>query len=275
MRLTFGSAILLGTLARPAAAQQQQKPQQQQTGANFNWSGKVPAGKWIRVRNLNGGIIVGQASGDNVEVTGTKKWRRGDPATVRFETKTSTDGSVTICALWGERSSCDERHYDTRGDRGDRGDRNTRNNDVSVQFRVLLPRGVKVSANTVNGEVRVDGATTEVDANTVNGEVDATTSGGRVSASNVNGGVHVRLGRVEPDGNMELTTVNGNVTLEIPGDLNADVDMETVTGSLNTGFEMTVTGRMDPHHLRTHVGRPGGPRIRLETVNGNVELRKR
>jgi hypothetical protein len=266
MRLTLGSAILVGTLSLPAAAQQQQ------TDANFNWNGKIPSGKWIRVRNLNGGITVGEASGDKVEVTGTKQWRRGDPAVVRFETKTSSDGSVTICALWGERSSCDERHYDTRSDRNDR---STRKNDVSVEFRVLLPKGVKVSATTVNGGVRVAGATTEVDANTVNGEVDVTTSGGRVSATNVNGGVRVRLGRVESDANMDFTTVNGNVILEIPGDLNADVEMETVNGSLNTGFEMTLTGRMDPHHLRTHVGRPGGPSIRLQTVNGNVELRKR
>jgi hypothetical protein len=32
---------------------------------------------------------------------------------------------------------------------------------------------------------------------------------------------------------------------------------------------------MDPKHLRAHVGRPGGPRISLETVNGSVELKRR
>ena len=39
---------------------------------SFNWTGKVPAGRWIRIRNLNGSITVGQASGDNVEVHGDK-----------------------------------------------------------------------------------------------------------------------------------------------------------------------------------------------------------
>jgi len=48
-----------------------------------------------------------------------------------------------------------------------------------------------------------------------------------------------------------------------------------VNGSLFTNFEMTVSGRLDPKHLRAHIGKPGGPRLKLETVNGNVELRKR
>jgi hypothetical protein len=35
-----------------------------------------------------------------------------------------------------------------------------------------------------------------------------------------------------------------------------------------------VRGRLDPHHLRARLGR-GGRRVRLTTVNGNVELRRR
>src|SRR5512141_1662465 len=91
---------LVATVALPAAGQARQSD-------NFNWSGKIPAGRWIRVRNLNGGITVGQASGDNVEVTATKRWRRGDPSVVRFDVQKFGPGneSVVICALWGERST--------------------------------------------------------------------------------------------------------------------------------------------------------------------------
>jgi hypothetical protein len=245
--------------------------QQRQSDNGFNWSGKVPAGRWIRIVNLNGSITVGQASGDNVEVTATKQWRRGDPAVVRIETQKfgPNNESVMVCALWGERATCDERGYEGHNDRG------LRNNDVSVTFHVLVPRGVKVAVNTVNGAVTVDGASSDVDAATVNGEVDVTTSGGRVTASNVNGGVRARLGTLDPDARMNFETVNGSVSVEFTGDSGADVEMETVNGTLNTNFEMTLSGRLDPKHLRAHVGRAGGPRIRLETVNGNIELRRR
>jgi hypothetical protein len=65
------------------------------------------------------------------------------------------------------------------------------------------------------------------------------------------------------------------VIVDFTGDFGGDVDLQTVNGSLFTNFEMTVSGRLDPKHLRAHIGKPGGPRLKLETVNGNVELRKR
>jgi len=264
MRYRLPLLLLLG-LALPAAGQQRQ------SSDNFNWSGRVPAGRWIKVKNLNGGITVDQSNSDQVEIVGTRRWRRGDPSVIRFETKKFGPGgeNVVVCALWGERSSCDENNYESHSDRS------TRNNDASVDFQVRVPRGVRVAVETVNGAVSVTGATSEVTASTVNGEVDVNTTGGPVNASNVNGNVRARMGRVESDSNMKFETVNGSVIVDFTGDFGGDVDLETVNGSLFTNFEMTVSGRLDPKHLRAHIGRPGGPRIKLETVNGNVELRKR
>jgi hypothetical protein len=264
---SFVAVLASATIAASSSAAGQAR----QSGDTFTWNGRIPAGRWIEIKNLNGGITVGPASGDQVEVTATKHWRRGDPSVVRFETKQFGPGneSVVICALWGERSSCDDQSYETRGDRS------TRNNDVSVEFRVLVPKGVKVGVSTINGAVVVDGATAEVEASTVNGELEVATSGGPVNASDVNGSIRARIGRVDSDADMAFTTVNGSVSVEFTSDFGADVDLQTVNGSLNTNFEMTVSGRLDPKHLRAHIGRPGGPRIKLETVNGSVELRKR
>src|SRR6478752_2892936 len=136
--LLLRSALLLAVLALPAVGQSRQTD-------NFNWSGRVQPGRWIRIRNLNGSITVGQASGDNVEVTATKRWRRGDPNDVRIDTKKFGPGdeNVLICALWGDNSTCDERSYRMRGSgRRDRDRGMGNNNDVSVEFRVLVPKGV-------------------------------------------------------------------------------------------------------------------------------------
>jgi len=263
---TLIAVAMLATIALPAAGQQRQ------SGDAFNWTGKVSSGRWVRVHNVNGPVTVGAASGDNVEIVATKRWRRGDPAYVRITATPTNAGDVVACALWGPDASCDENGYRSNN-RGDR--RNRNNNDVSVEFRVLVPRGVKVAVETVNGDVSVDGVASEVDAETVNGEVNVTTTGGHVNANTVNGNVRARLGRIDPDGDMRFETVNGTVIVEFDGEFGGDVDLQTVNGSLNTNFEMTISGRLDPKHLRAHIGKPGGPRLRLETVNGNVELRKR
>jgi hypothetical protein len=270
MRSSLATLALLAVVALPAEGQQRQ------TDSSVAWSGRISPGRWIMVRNVNGSVAVAPSSGSTVEVVAIKRWRRGDPTFVRVETQKfgPNDSDVLVCALWGERSTCDERGVRTRGDRDDNRGRNN-NNDVSVDFRVFVPRGVKVAMHTVNGDVIIDGVTDDVEAGTINGEVDVTTTGGRVNATNINGNVRARLGRVDSDGRMEFSSINGNVILEVSGDVGADVDLQTSNGSINTNFEMTVSGRIDRRRIRSHIGRPGGPKITMETVNGNVELRRR
>ena len=236
----------------------------------FTWSGKIPEGRWIMVRNLNGPIEVSPGSTDRVEVTGTRHTRRGDPDFVRFEVQKfgAAGKDVLICALWGDESTCNEDGYRSRSDR------RNRDNNVSVSFRVRVPRGVKVAAHGVNGEVRVEGVTSEVDAGSVNGSVFVSTVGGPVSANTVNGTVRASMGRFDFKSDMRFSSVNGTVVAEFAEDIDADVDLSTVNGRFLTDFPVTISGRIDPRRLRATIGK-GGPRIRLSTVNGNVELRKR
>lgn len=245
-------------------------PAQATSGDVFTWNGDVPAGRWIRVRDLNGPITVSATSGAQVQVTATKHWDQGNPDEVHFQVQKTGEGGqdVLICALWGDRSSCDENGYETHDSRG------SRNNDTRVEFRILVPRGVRVSVGTVNGDVRVDGATSDVDAASVNGTVEATSSGGPVNANSVNGNVGAHMGRFPLKDDLSLTTVNGSVSAEFTGDLDADVEMSTVNGGFYSDYPITVNGRLEPRHVRARIGR-GGPRIRLTTVNGGVELRRR
>ena len=248
------------------AAQAQERTER----AAFTWEGRIREGRWIMVRNMNGTVEVTPGTGDKVEVTAARHTKRGDPEYVRFEVKKfgANEEDVLICALWGDNTSCDERSYRSRSD-GRR-----RNNEVFVEFQVRVPKGVKVAAFSTNGEVRVDGVDSEVDAGTVNGGVFVRSTGGPVSANTVNGSVRATMGRFNLDTDLSFSSVNGTVIAEFADDLNADVELSTVNGRFLTDFPVTITGRIDPRRLRATLGK-GGPRIRLSTVNGNVELRKR
>jgi hypothetical protein len=270
MMKAYVHAILVLTLATalPAGAQERQTDSKA-----FRWAGRVPQGAWVRVQNVSGGIHVERATGDQVEITATKSWRRGNPEDVRIEARRfgPNDESVIVCAFWSESATCsDERGYRSEG--GER--RGGRSNDVSVEFTVRLPAGVRVNVGTVNGEVTVDGATSEVRAGTVNGGIEAYSTGGPVTASTVNGSVRVRMGRLTGSEDLRYATVNGSVIVEFTGDIDADIELTTVNGRLQSDFPLALQGRIDPRHLRATIGK-GGRRIRLTTVNGNVELRKR
>jgi hypothetical protein len=255
-------AILLALLPVALAAQDRQSERA------WTLNEQVPAGKWLRVRNVSGEVHVRASTTDRVEIVATKSWRHGDPRMVRIESRKSPDGSILVCAFWTENATCSESGYRSNSE-----GRN-RDNDVAVDFEVRVPKGVNVGAWSVNGEVSVDGATAEVEAGSVNGSVDATSTGGPVQASSVNGSVHARMGRLTGNEDLDFSTVNGSVIAEFGEDFDANIELSTVNGRFQTDWPVTITGRVDPRHLRATLGK-GGRRVRLSTVNGNVELRKR
>jgi DUF4097 and DUF4098 domain-containing protein YvlB len=268
MRITLGIAAAATTLmllpAAPAAAQDR----------DWTWSGTVESGRTLFVRNLNGPVRVEPSTGSTVEVTAVKRARRrGNPDDVKITVEQRAKGAdAVICAVWNDRTDCDESGYRTRnesrwwnwGDE-DRG-------DVSVEFTVRVPKGVRITTSTVNGGVEIEGAESEVDAKSVNGSIRARSNGGPVRARTVNGSLDIRAGALGT-GPVEYETVNGQITLEIPDNASADVELKTVNGGISTDFPLTVEGKFSNRRVRGSIGK-GGQLIRLTTVNGSIRLRK-
>ena len=265
-RLSAIRAVALATIAAALPLGAQVRTEREA----FTWSGRIPEGRWIQIRNLNGTIEVEPGTTDKVEVVASRHTRRGNPEFVRFEVQKygTNDQDILVCALWGENSTCNDLSYRSRGDR--RG----RDNEIFVEFRVRVPKGVKIATYSVNGEVRVDGATSEVDAESTNGSIYVSSSGGPVNARTTNGGIRAVMGKFDLKSDLRFESTNGTVIAEFADDLNAEVDLSTTNGRFLTDFPVTISGRIDPRRLRATLGK-GGPRIHLSTTNGNVELRKR
>ena len=260
--------LVLPTLVMCAVGAARLQAQEQKDPKAFVFNEKMPAGSWIRVQNMNGDVVVTPSSGPNVEVTAEKRWERGEPRDVRFDVLRDGD-NVTICALWDndrQQSSCTATSYRTENNSGPR-------NDVEVYFTIKLPRGMKVSANTVNGDADVAGATTQVHASSVNGEVHVATSAGPVSASSVNGSVDVEMTTIASNDDMSFSSINGDVVLRVPDPFDAVLTMSTVNGNVRSDFPITLEGRIDPRRMRGTIGK-GGRRLKVSTVNGNLQIRK-
>ncbi|MBA3559742.1 MAG: DUF4097 family beta strand repeat protein [Gemmatimonadaceae bacterium] len=242
--------------------------------AEWNWQGKVPAGQWARIRNLNGAIKVESATGDELRVTAIKRWTRGDPDRVRIvANKGHADGDVTICAMWGRGGKCAEDGYKSRTRRSTWMKMFGGKNDVSVLFKVAVPRGVKLDATTVNGEITILDVGEAVKASTVNGGIKAMTARGPLDASTVNGSITARVDSLVGDAGVKLSTVNGSVTAELPDQINAVIDLSTVNGKFWTNYPVAASTEKHPRRMHAILG-SGGPELKLSTVNGSVTLKK-
>lgn len=233
---------------------------------DFHWQGKLAAGKTIEIKGVNGGIEASGGAGNEVEVTATKRGRRSDPAEVEIKV-VELEGGVTICAVYPSRGGAPNECRPGAGGR-----MSVRDNDVTVEFHVRVPAGVRFAGRTVNGSIEATGLPGEAEAYTVNGGVKLQAAG-HARAETVNGGIRATLGRADWTGPLSFKTVNGGITVELPADAGAEVHAETVNGDITTDFPLTMKGRFSRRRLSGTIG-GGGRQLELETVNGAIHLTK-
>jgi DUF4097 and DUF4098 domain-containing protein YvlB len=76
-----------------------------------------------------------------------------------------------------------------------------------------------------------------------------------------------------PASSIKLDSVNGSIDLTIPSDSRAEIEASTVSGGIENDFGLHVNRHTYVgHDLRGELG-DGGPRIKLENVNGRIEIR--
>lgn len=240
----------------------------------FSWNGNVAAGQTLYLRNVTGGIKVLATDSPTVRVQASKSWRGGGDGNVRIIQR-DVAGGVIICTMVGNASDCTPSSYSTNGPNGTRTinlrDLLGRGKTATVEYVVTVPAGVKVDVTTISGAIGMADVTGPVKAETVNGRVQVAARSGPVTASSVNGSVSVAIDSLGEPGDIELSTVNGSVTAQLPPSLQAQLSMETVNGSLHSDFD--VAGRDTSEHKEIHgTIAGGGRRVALETVNGSVKL---
>jgi hypothetical protein len=275
----FAAAAL--AVAAPALGAQQQYGRDSDT---WRWDGRVDAGRWMNIFNINGSVDFMPSTDNMVHVVAEKRSNGRDMDDIHYEV-VQEGGNVTICAIWNNNSRCE--------DNGIHQIRHNDNNEThsSVKFTVRVPRNVRVGAHSVNGGVTVRDVGTEVRANTVNGGVSVRNSSGPVQAATVNGGVDVntsvgpvnaqtvngnvdaRMSSLQGKDDMRFQTVNGSVSITVPARFDANFRFDTVHGGINSDFPMTLTGRFGPRHASGTIGN-GGRDLRASSVNGSIELRK-
>jgi hypothetical protein len=261
-------SVALLLVAAPLMAQQTSTSRT----ADFRWEKAIAAGGTVSLHNLNGNVSVSPSTSGKVEVVGVKRGRYADDVTLEV---VETSRGIMVCAMFRSKDvTCDEDGYRVRDDRRSGRRRDDDWDDSQIDIVVKVPKDLRVTANSVSGDVDVTGAEGALRAGSVSGNVRleklrATTS---LRASSVSGDVWVVIESLAGEGDLHFTSVSGNVTAELPKAIDADVRMRSVSGSLDSDFPLTLNGRMSRHSLEARIGK-GGRELEVTTVSGDVRLR--
>jgi len=231
-------------------------------------------GAAIEIKGINGDIVAEPATDGEVQVVAVKKSRRSDVNTVEIKVVEHA-GGVTICAIYPNDDSTSpntcEPGASERG-RNSSTNVNVRNNDVRVDFTVRVPRQVGFIARTVNGEIGATSLASNIVSRTVNGSIKISTSG-YAEATTINGEISAKLGDTNWPQSLTFTTVNGQIALDLPPDTSTEVKAETLNGSINSDFPLSLRSMTSRRRVSGTIG-AGGRELVLKTLNGSINLRR-
>ncbi len=144
-----------------------------------------------------------------------------------------------------------------------------------VNYTLRVPRRVELaSVSLVNGDLSVQDLEGPVRAQTVNGTLLALNLEGEAELSTVNGKLEARFEALDPSATINLSTVNGSVTLTLPNDADANISASTLSGSIRNAYGMKVRrGRYVGRSMDGQIGN-GGAEINLESVNGRLRIQR-
>jgi DUF4097 and DUF4098 domain-containing protein YvlB len=161
-----------------------------------------------------------------------------------------------------------------------------------IELEIRMPGSAKVSVHSGDGAVVAKGLKGELDFATgdgslaledLDGSLRAHTSDGSVRVSGRFDVLELRTsdGRVDVEARpgsqlreaWEVRSSDGSVTLRLPADLAADVQLHTSDGSITTNIPIVVEGSFGKHDVHGKMN-GGGNRLTVHTSDGSVTLDK-
>lgn len=161
-----------------------------------------------------------------------------------------------------------------------------------VDIIIQMPREGHVNLRTGDGKIDVASLKGEMELHTGDGSVNLDGVDGKLQAETGDG--HIRAsGRFDElqlktgDGHVDvraaagsslatgwrLETGDGSVSLEVPGELAADVDLHTSDGHIDLDMPVTTSGTVRQNEVRGKMN-GGGGLLTIRTGDGSIHLRK-
>jgi len=146
---------------------------------------------------------------------------------------------------------------------------------VSGDVTLLESSGL-VKIKSVSGTIDYSGDFEQASLKSMSGDITAEISAtGRLSIKNISGDTHLS-GQVQNHGELNLTSVSGNIEYQVTGDLNAECEVVSQFGgeiSNQLTNDLPVVGNLHKNTLNFTSG-DGSGKLTMNTVSGSVYIKK-
>lgn len=153
------------------------------------------------------------------------------------------------------------------------------------KFDILIPDNMIVDVNQESvfssKTIEIKNLKNEINLKTMVADIKISNCTGPVVLSSLSGKIEVELVNINYNKPISINSVSGLIDLSLPASVKADLELQTISGEIYTDFDIKLEKKKDN---LTRIGgnssikaklKGGGLKIDLQTVSGNIYLRKK
>jgi hypothetical protein len=161
---------------------------------------------------------------------------------------------------------------------------------ISTGFPITIPR-IPFIGGVFQGDVTITNVSGTIEINAVESDITLKDISGKTTVSTVDGDLVATFKDIDKDKPLYLSSVDGDLDVTLPSNIQADLSLQTLDGEMFTDFDIDIT--LEPEQTTKGDRRStdmvrffragnavygkingGGSNIQIKTVDGNIYLRK-
>jgi DUF4097 and DUF4098 domain-containing protein YvlB len=149
----------------------------------------------------------------------------------------------------------------------------------AVNFEVRVPQSVQYNFDniaSVSGDIELTDVAGKIKAESVSRDLKIRGITGTVNAHSVSGGVKVEIKQLQGSDDMKFSSISGDIDVMAPANLDADVKMSSVSGSVKSDFPIQIREhRYSSGQSASGKLGAGSRSLLLSSISGDVSLNRR
>jgi DUF4097 and DUF4098 domain-containing protein YvlB len=210
-------------------------------------------GGTIRLKTFSGRVNINGASGNQVVIKAVRRATRERLNDIKLEI--SQNGNVIDI-------DANHRVVERRND-----------NVVETDLDIQVPSQVRLDLRTFSAPITVTSTNGEVVVEGFSSEIKLTDVSGAKRVKTFSGPVSVKANNWSDDDDMNVNTFSGDIVVRLPATARGDITFDSFSGSFNSTLPVTMT-TSSRRSFRGSLNGGGSADFRLNTFSGDVRIER-